>query len=240
MFATKMFCCLQRSADLSGSRSLPNPLVTTRSSKSTAPVAAAGSEVGSRLAKLIGSCPSDRPLPTTRELGRRFGVANTTVYRLLQDHAAAGEVWQHPTSGRYYTAAARLIFERPKPVACLTRCLELASEQYREILEGINSQCGALHRAMLLWYDDLLVNHPVTQDSPVFASPREQRLILTAQHVALAAHLAHRLAQASARIFDVLEQGTTEPLLECVQPQGQIQLEHRSSRLGSMAPTSGH
>lgn len=174
-----MFCCLQRSADLSGSRSLPNPLVTTRSSKSTAPVAAAGSEVGSRLAKLIGSCPSDRPLPTTRELGRRFGVANTTVYRLLQDHAAAGEVWQHPTSGRYYTAAARLIFERPKPVACLTRCLELASEQYREILEGINSQCGALHRAMLLWYDDLLVNHPVTQDSPVFASPREQRLILT-------------------------------------------------------------
>ena len=68
----------------------------------------------------------------------------------------------------------------------------------------------------------------------------EQRLILTAQHVALAAHLAHRLAQASARIFDVLKQGTTEPLLECVQPQGQIQLEHRSSRLGSMAPTSGH
>jgi DNA-binding LacI/PurR family transcriptional regulator len=32
---------------------------------------------------------------------------------------------------------------------------------------------------MLLWHDDLLVNHPVTHESPVFASPREQRLILT-------------------------------------------------------------
>lgn len=106
-------------------------------------------------------------------------MANTTVYRLLQERAAAGEVWQHPTSGRYFPAAARLIFDRPKPVACLTRCLELASEQYREILEGISSQCGTLHRAMLLWHDNLLVQHPVTQDSPAFATPREQRLILS-------------------------------------------------------------
>ena len=84
--------------------------------------------------------------------------------------APTGEVWQHPTSGRCYPAAARLIFDRPKPVACLTRCLELASEQYREILEGISSQCGTLHRAMLLWHDNLLVQHPVTQDSPGFAT----------------------------------------------------------------------
>lgn len=112
-------------------------------------------------------------------MGQRLGVANTTVYRLLQERAGAGDLWQHPTSGRYYPAAARLIFDRPKPVACLTRCLELASEQYREILEGINSQCGTLHRAMLLWYDDLLVKHPATQDAPIFANPREQRLILS-------------------------------------------------------------
>jgi DNA-binding LacI/PurR family transcriptional regulator len=90
----------------------------------------------------------------------------------------AGDLWQHPVSGRYYPAAARLIFDRPKPVACLTRRLELASEQYREILEGINTQCGVLQRAMLLWHDNLLVNHPATNEAPRFASPQEQPLIL--------------------------------------------------------------
>lgn len=135
-------------------------------------------ELLNRLNKFIAACPTNRPLPTTRALGARLGVANTTVYRLLQERTLAGDVWQHPTSGRYYPAAARLLFDRPKPVACLTRRLELGSEQYREILEGISAQCGTLHRAMLLWHDDLLVNHPVTHESPVFASPREQPLIL--------------------------------------------------------------
>jgi DNA-binding transcriptional regulator YhcF (GntR family) len=148
------------------------PLKFTRSATS------AGAELSSRLIKLIGGLPSDRPLPATRTLGDRLGVANTTVYRLLQELTLAGELWQHPTSGRYYPAAARVIFDRPKPVGCLTRRLELASEQYREILEGISARCGTLHRAMLLWHDDLLVNHPVTQESPVFATPQEQPLIL--------------------------------------------------------------
>lgn len=138
----------------------------------------AAADLAARLSKLIAASPSDQPLPATRGLGQQLGVANTTVYRLLQERTLAGELWQHPISGRYYPAAARLIFDRPKPVACLTRRLELASEQYREILEGISAQCGTLHRAMLLWHDDLLVNHPVTHESPVFASPREQPLIL--------------------------------------------------------------
>lgn len=149
----------------------------SRTPKSPLPAGAAV-QLSARLAKLIAACPPDRPLSTTRALAEHLGVTNTTVYRLLQERTLAGEVWQHPTSGRYYPAAARLIFDRPKPVACLTRRLELASEQYREILEGISAQCGSLHRAMLLWHDDLLVNHPVTHDSPVFASPREQSLIL--------------------------------------------------------------
>lgn len=135
-------------------------------------------ELGARLTKLVAEAPLDQPLPATRALGRQLGVANTTVYRLLQERTLAGELWQHPTSGRYYPAAARLIFDRPRPVACLTRRLELASEQYREILEGISARCGVLQRAMLLWHDDVLVRHPVAHESPVFASPREQSLIL--------------------------------------------------------------
>jgi hypothetical protein len=149
-----------------------------RTLKSTALPTSAAADLASGLTKLIAALPSDQPLPATRALGERLGVANTTVYRLLQERTLAGELWQHPTSGRYYPAAARLIFDRPKPVGCLTRRLELASEQYREILEGISARCGTLHRAMLLWHDDLLVNHPVTYESPVFASPHEQPLIL--------------------------------------------------------------
>jgi DNA-binding LacI/PurR family transcriptional regulator len=118
------------------------------------------------------------PLPTTREFGKRFGVASATAYRVLQKLAQDGEIWQHPTSGRYYPSAARALLDRPKPVACLIRRLELDSEQYRELLEGISLGCGALHRTMLLWHDELLVNHPEPHDPPVFANAAQQRAIL--------------------------------------------------------------
>ena len=138
-----------------------------------------GATLAANIARLVADGPDDRPLPTTREIGRQLGVANTTVYRHLHTLARTGGIWQHPTSGRYFPAAARLLLDRPKPVACLTRRLELASEQYREILEGVSAQCGALHRTMLLWHDDLLVNHLVTHDAPAFANPGQQRLILS-------------------------------------------------------------
>ncbi|MBL9200957.1 MAG: substrate-binding domain-containing protein [Opitutaceae bacterium] len=137
-----------------------------------------GATLADRVARLVADSPEDRALPTTREMGDRLGVANTTVYRLLHRLATAGVIWQHPTSGRYYPAAARALLDRPKPVACLTRRLELASEQYRELLEGVSARCGSLHRTMLLWHDDLLVNHPETASAPVFASAAQQRLIL--------------------------------------------------------------
>ena len=131
-----------------------------------------------RLQQLLKSAPTDQPLPTTRELGERFNVANTTVFRLLRDLATTGAVWQHPVNGRYYPAAARALLDRPKPVACLFRRLELASELYRELLEGVSAGCGAHQRMMSLWHDELLLNHPDPQEPPVFASVAQQRTIL--------------------------------------------------------------
>jgi hypothetical protein len=131
-----------------------------------------------RLRKLIAATPPDAPLPTTRELGTRFGLANTTVFRVLRGLTIAGEAWQHPTNGRYYPPGARALLDRPKPVACLIRRLELGSALYRELLEGISAGSGERHRTMLLWHDERLVNHPDPQEPPVFAPVTQQRATL--------------------------------------------------------------
>lgn len=132
-----------------------------------------------RLRRLIADAPVDRPLPTTRELGDEHGVANTTVYRVLRSMAETGEIWQHQTNGRYYPPAARALLDRPKPVACLIRRLELGSALYRELLEGISAGCGESQRTAMLWHDELLVNHPDPHEPPVFASLAQQRTVLT-------------------------------------------------------------
>jgi DNA-binding LacI/PurR family transcriptional regulator len=92
--------------------------------------------------------------------------------------AEAGEIWQHPTNGRFFPPGARALLDRPKPVACLIRRLELGSELYRELLEGISAGCGERQRTMLLWHDELLVNHPDPQQPPRFAPATQQRAIL--------------------------------------------------------------
>lgn len=153
------------------STSKPRPRQAPRSSNDTA-------DLTERVRRIVADAASDRPLPTTRKLGQSLGVANTTAFRVLQHLTREGEIWQHPTSGRYYPRTARALLDRPKPIACLTRRLELASEQYRELLEGISMGCGALHRTMLLWHDELLVNHPEPQQPPVFAPVAQQRVIL--------------------------------------------------------------
>ena len=132
-----------------------------------------------KLRRLIGATSADRPLPTTRELGKRFGLANTTVFRILRSMAAAGELWQHPTNGRYYPPAARELLDRPKPAACLIRRLELGSALYRELLEGISVGSGQRQRTMLLWHDERLVNHPDPQEPPMFAAAAQQRATLS-------------------------------------------------------------
>lgn len=142
------------------------------------PTEVANGDLSAAFRLAIADGAADQPLPTTREFGRRFGVANTTAFRALQKLTQEGEIWQHPVSGRYYPATARALLDRPKPVACLIRRLELGSEQYRELLEGISQGCGALHRTMLLWHDELLVNHPEPHEAPLFAPVVQQRAIL--------------------------------------------------------------
>jgi DNA-binding LacI/PurR family transcriptional regulator len=137
-----------------------------------------GETVSDRLRRLLPKASIDRPLPTTRALGDRLGLANTTVFRVLRDMTAAGELWQHPTNGRYYPPGARILLDRPKPVACLIRRLELGSALYRELLEGISAGCGDRRRTMLLWHDELLVNHPDPEQPPQFAATNQQRAIL--------------------------------------------------------------
>lgn len=150
----------------------------TRSQASNDAGKSADVDLAVRVRRAVVNGPTDRPLPTTREFGKRFGVANTTIFRVLQRLTADGEIWQHPVSGRYYPATARALLDRPKPVACLIRRLELDSEQYRELLEGVSVGCGALHRTMLLWHDELLVNHPNPHEPPVYAQIAQQRAIL--------------------------------------------------------------
>lgn len=130
-----------------------------------------------QLRRLLATAAPRASLPTTRELGQQFEVANTTVFRVLQRLVAAGEIWQHP-NGRFYPAAAKAVLERPRPVACLTRRLELCSELYRELLEGISAGCGAARRSILMWHDELLLNHPDPTRPPAFADVRQQRAIL--------------------------------------------------------------
>ena len=151
--------------------------------RSTPPPRSRGSRSPARsladqLRSVLADTPRDQPLPTTRELGERFHVANTTVFRLLREFAKSGGIWQHPINGRYYPPEARALLDRPKPVACVIRRLEVASELYRELLEGISAGCGALQRTMLLWHDELLVNHADPQEPPVFARVPQQRAIL--------------------------------------------------------------
>lgn len=155
---------------------MARPAATRSRSRSSRPGDKA--DLRGALRRLVADAPPDRPLPTTRELGGQFGVSNTTVFRVLNRLAEAGEIWQHPTNGRYYPSDARLLLDRPKPVACLIRRLELGSALYRELLEGISAGCGAGHRTMLLWHDELLVNHPDPRDPPIFATVGAQRAIL--------------------------------------------------------------
>lgn len=151
-----------------------------RSSLAPAPSKGSASEPPplDRIHQVLATAPSDQPLPTTRELGERLHIAHTTAFRLLRELATAGAVWQHPVNGRYYPAAARSLFDRPKPVACLFRRLELASELYRELLEGVSAGCGAHQRMMALWHDEGLLNHPDPQEPPIFAPVPQQRAIL--------------------------------------------------------------
>lgn len=101
------------------------------------------------------------PLPTTRELGERYGVSHVSVSRILRKMADEGRLWQ-AHSGRFYAAEAEAQLSHPRPVGCLVRSLSGWAAWYERIMTGVSFGCEAEERAILV--------HPVA-DMVVQAAP---------------------------------------------------------------------
>ncbi len=99
--------------------------------------------------------PLLEPLPVTRFLGESFGVSNVSAYRVLSALCASGHLWRAP-NGRYFLPGAQRLLEKPAPIACLFRRLERWTEVGREMMLGVDEECGELERAMLLIHDRVL------------------------------------------------------------------------------------
>lgn len=101
------------------------------------------------------------PLPTTRELGERFGISHVTVSRVLRKLAETGKLWQ-AHSGRFYAAEAEAQLSRPRPVGCLVRSLSGWAAWYERIMTGVSLGCEMEERGILV--------HPVA-DMVIQAAP---------------------------------------------------------------------
>lgn len=109
-----------------------------------------------------GEWPLLEPLPVTRFLGQSFGISNVHAHRVLRSLLAEGVLWRAP-NGRFYLARAARLIEKPHPIACLFRRFEHWTAVSRELMEGIDTACGDLDRAMLLIHDRALF----VQETPV-------------------------------------------------------------------------
>ena len=114
------------------------------------------------------------PLPTTRELGDRYGISNATACRLLKQLDDQEVVWRRP-NGRYYVAESRRLFERPKPYACLLRKLQNWSRIYQGIMSGFSQAFGQNRAAMLVVHNETLVRHADLASPPTHAGAAAQR-----------------------------------------------------------------
>lgn len=124
--------------------------------------------------ELSRSKPSAEPFPTTRDLAEKFGVNNSTVFRHFVKYEEAGHLWRSE-GGRFYDARMRSLVEKPRPIACLLRRIELWSFLYQEWMEGIATACEEVGRATLLWHDEDLVCHGEVGAPPTFATPAQQK-----------------------------------------------------------------
>ncbi len=131
----------------------------------------------SLIVKELKSGDALTPLPTTRDLGERFGVSHVTVSRILRKMAEEGRLWQ-AHSGRYFPAEAEAQLSRPRPVGCLVRGMSGWAAWYDRIMTGISLGCEAEERGILV--------HPVADmvvqaapDAPAsFLSKRRQREVM--------------------------------------------------------------
>ncbi|MFK5922038.1 MAG: GntR family transcriptional regulator [Verrucomicrobiota bacterium] len=120
-----------------------------------------------------GVWPEGEALPTTRALGEKFGVANTTASRVLHRLEQEGLVWKQD-NGRYFLESSRQLVHRPKPIACLTRELERWSGVYRAIMAGVSAYTSQRQTALLLWRSESLVSHSDVNLPPQYGSLDQQ------------------------------------------------------------------
>ena len=127
------------------------------------------------LGKLIasGGWNVETPLPTTRRLAEEHRLSNASVHRVLRKLTDRGLLWRHD-SGRYYSARAQPILDKPKPLVCLLRQLQIWSAAYRGIMAGVSAACGRSGRSMILTHNDFLVRHPDTAHPPVMGNAADQ------------------------------------------------------------------
>jgi hypothetical protein len=114
------------------------------------------------------------PLPTTRELGERYGISNASVCRLLKRLDDEKVIWRRE-NGRYYLNESRRLFEKRKPYACLLRKLQNWSRIYQGVMSGFSQVFGRDRASMLFVHNEGLVRHSDTDHPPVHAGAQAQR-----------------------------------------------------------------
>ena len=131
-------------------------------------------EARERLAEMAASTDSNECLPTLAVLSGELNLHGSTIFRILQDMAVEGVVWQSP-SGRFYPAAARAGQVRGKPLCFIGREMCHWSRLYQEILSGVSEASSANAGSFVLCSAPSLLRQADSLQPPQFASLDTQR-----------------------------------------------------------------
>ena len=131
----------------------------------------------SELLQIISELPAESSLPTLRELGEKFALHPSTIFRMLRDLATEGLVWQNP-GGRFFPAASRKQELKGAPICFVGREMWKWSRLYQEIIEGISEVCSANGSPLALLSAPSLVRQSDPTEPPVFASSKIQKMEL--------------------------------------------------------------
>ena len=127
-----------------------------------------------RLAEMAACTDSSQCLPTLAVLSGELKLHASTIFRMLQDMAVEGVVWQSP-SGRFYPASARVEQVRGKPLCFIGREMCHWSRLYQEILSGVSEASSANAGSLVLCSAPSLLKQADSLQPPRFASLDIQR-----------------------------------------------------------------
>ncbi len=130
-------------------------------------------EAKATLLKRIEALTKDIPLPTLGELAGELKLHPSTIFRILRDMAAEGDVWQSP-SGKFYAASAQRNTLRGAPICFVGREVWQWSRLYQEVLEGISEVCAANESPLVVLSSRLLLRQSSPTEPPVFAKKKAQ------------------------------------------------------------------